>query len=73
MLSHKKDTKKGESHTQCVRLDIYIHIEQNLIPMVVTLILIVIKIILFFMSTEISVTLEQNLFWKNFPKTHIQF
>ena len=49
-----------------VILEIYVHIELNLIPMVVTLVWIIIKIFLFVMSNEISVTLKQNYFWHQF-------
>ena len=43
--------------------DIYIHIELNLIPMVVTLVLILIKLFPFLVSYEISVTMKQNYIW----------
>ena len=49
----KKGDKKGEPHAQCMRLDIYVDIELNLIPMVV-----IIEIFLFFMSNEIFLTLQ---------------
>ena len=53
----------GKSHDPCVRLDIYIHIELNLIPMVVTLVLLLMKLVLFLVSYEISVTMKQNYIW----------
>ena len=44
------------------RLDIYIHIELNLIRMVGTLVLISIKLFLFLVSYEISVTKKKITF-----------
>ena len=60
ILSHRNETKRASLMLHSVRLAIYIHIELNLIPMVATLVLIIIKIFLFVVSTEISVTLKQN-------------
>ena len=51
--------KKGESHVQCVKLNIYIQIKLNLIPLLVTLVLVIIEIFLFVISNEISLTLKQ--------------
>ena len=51
--------KGPESHVQCMKLKIFIHIKLNLIPMLVTLALIRIEIFLFVMSNEISVTLKK--------------
>lgn len=43
-----------------MRYDIYVHVELNLISIVVTLILIIIKKFVFVISYEISATWKQN-------------
>lgn len=60
MLSHKEETKSCKSHAQCMTLEMYVHIKLNVIPMVVTLFLIMIKMFLISMSNETSVILKQS-------------
>ena len=52
--------KKAGSHAQCVKCDIYTHINPNLASLVVTLALIIIKKFVFVISCEISATWKQN-------------
>ena len=66
ILSQIKETKKRKSRAQYVRLVAYVHIELNLIPTLVTLVLIIITIFLFVVSNEISVTMKQNYIWHQF-------
>ena len=61
ILSHRSKTKRVNLTIHV--WDIYIHIELNLIPKVVTLVLILIKLFPFLVSYEISVTMKQNYIW----------